>query len=146
MRLYWSLPAAYLLAVAVFGVLLGGAGHGPGIAVVFFLSLPCSLLSYLFPEDTVMLWIALMGFLQWFAIGMAFDWMRFRRKRRELSSRLKACLQWVLTAFCLFAVASLGSYFLRSTGYGLFQVNDGLPSFSFSAQITTCPPKLSPVP
>jgi hypothetical protein len=82
MRLYWSLPASYLLAVAVFGVLLGGAGHAPGIAVVFFLSLPCSLLGYLFPADSVMLWIALLGFLQWFAIGIAIDWMRLKQKRR----------------------------------------------------------------
>jgi hypothetical protein len=48
-----------------------------------------------------------------------------------MSSRLKTCLDWLLAAFCLFAVSSLGSYFLRSTGYGLFQVNDGLLQVGF---------------
>jgi hypothetical protein len=44
---------------------------------------------------------------------------------------MKRILLWILATFLLLAVASVISYFLRSDGYGLLEVNDGLIRVGF---------------
>jgi hypothetical protein len=69
------------MAVTIFGVILGGVGHGWGIAVVFFLSIPSSLLGGFFPKNAVMIWIVGFGFVQWLIIGLCLDRLSARKRK-----------------------------------------------------------------
>jgi len=84
------LSILYLVFGAIFGVFLGGAGHGPGIQILYLISLPSSLLGGIFPSDSVMIWIAVTGFFQWLLIGLAIDWIVRRKKSKGRLAKSEA--------------------------------------------------------
>lgn len=83
----WALifGGAYLVA-SVVCVLLSGAGHGPGIAALYIVSLPTALLAQFCPGGEIMMWVAVLGLVQWVLIGVFFGaWARRKKAKRPKS-------------------------------------------------------------
>jgi len=79
MKVTATIIVSYILFAAI-GVLLSGAGHGPGIRVLFYLAFPLSLLGDVLPTGSPVVWVIVLGFVQWVLLGLAADIWRKRLK------------------------------------------------------------------
>lgn len=87
MRLAWILPLLYLVLSIVLLLGFGNIGHGKGIEVFFYVSLPAGFVSNLVEAtfrsgESALLSCFLAGLVQYAVIGYLFDAFRRRRKGR----------------------------------------------------------------
>jgi hypothetical protein len=94
----------YSLLAILFGVILGGAGHGIGIQYLFYLGFPASLIHYTVPDTLLM---AIAGGLQWIAIGGAFDFYR-KRKSKRVAHEATVANNVVVLGLSILVLASSG--------------------------------------
>ena len=77
----WLLPLFYFVIAIIFGVFLGGAGHGFGIEVAYWAGFPATKLAEYAP-DSEMIWMVIAGLMQWTIVGAVFDRFRSGRGRK----------------------------------------------------------------
>lgn len=92
MRLRFVLPIVYSVAAFVLVVGFGGAGHGKGIEVFYYLSLPSGAISIVVERslrsgEFAMISCFLAGLIQYFLVGYLLDLWRGRKRDGDLRSK-----------------------------------------------------------
>lgn len=80
MRFRILLPLGYLICALALVFVFGGAGHGWGIQIFFYLSLPVSLI--IDASNAVVLWCLVFGAAQYALLGCLVDKFLPRKKTR----------------------------------------------------------------
>lgn len=92
MRLRFVLPILYSVAALVLVVGFGGVGHGKGIELFYYLSLPSGAISTLVERtlqsgESEMVSCFLAGLIQYFLLGYLLDLWRGRKRDPDERSR-----------------------------------------------------------